>query len=145
MSADGPSAELYAENRARDGGPRLIQSSADTDTSRKPVILRKDGLVDMEVPENVKQVVERNSKHSPLLQLPPEIRHRIWKFALGFQTIKLNYQPESNHLGRRCKSYADKRIQRRIAFSLPRVCRQIYAETSTMIYFYTVMRLTKLP
>jgi hypothetical protein len=78
----------------------------------------------------------RNNQKSPLLRLPPEIRNRIWKYAVGGNTIKSvdiglwrgDYRlklPTSEQLPTSEPGHV---------FALLRTCRQIYAETAVLPY-----------
>jgi hypothetical protein len=78
-----------------------------------------------------------NATSSPLLLLPPELRNMIYKYALTPKRavrVGLYY----NRRGRISRSgysaYARKGIAQDLAVALPRVCRQIYTETATMLY-----------
>jgi hypothetical protein len=69
--------------------------------------------------------VKRN-QNSPLLCLPPEIRNRIWEFALCGNDIR------QVNCGRRSNVFLPKPSERLNTFALLRVCRQIYAETALL-------------
>jgi hypothetical protein len=71
--------------------------------------------------------VKRNQK-SPLLCLPPEIRNRIWRFALGGREIR-QINGFRNH-----GMFLPEPRERPNAFALLRVCRQIYVETAIISF-----------
>jgi hypothetical protein len=100
---------------------------------------------------------QRNAIESPLLRLPPEIRKKIWTFAVHVDRVLVALKehcfeteqdrvtkggavaveddgaiasphPE-NALGERCCLF-----HQLGAFHLPEVCRQVYIETSTLAY-----------
>jgi hypothetical protein len=65
------------------------------------------------------------NQQSPLLRLPPEIRNRIWAYALGGKVIRQIFT--------RRKCVLLPQPQERInAFTLLAACRQIYAETAAL-------------
>lgn len=100
---------------------------------------------------------QRNANESPLLRLPPEIRNRIWIFAMKVDRVQVwstrcrlhglnilsarkggaialdaHGEPILKHkdnFGPICCPLRDLS-----AFHLPEVCRQVYAETSTLAF-----------
>ncbi|KAH8733045.1 hypothetical protein GQ44DRAFT_766109 [Phaeosphaeriaceae sp. PMI808] len=104
----------------------------------------KDGLLNAAVVVRSKQmkIAKSNSLESPLLRLPGEIRTKIWKYALGYHKIDIG----GHNLKRRwlvgrvrdirpfCAATYFPRNFVRPNFALPRVCRQIYVESSAFIY-----------
>ena len=89
----------------------------------------------------------RNSKESPLLQLPSEIRNRIWELALGFNHIDIredirqrSWPITSTVAIRPTHVLIDKsrpllpRSFVRPTFAAPKVCRQMYVEASRYMY-----------
>lgn len=60
---------------------------------------------------------KESSTNSPLLRLPAEIREKIYHYALGDMRIPIGSTGKS-----------------KTTIGLPRTCRQIYAETGTMVY-----------
>jgi hypothetical protein len=65
------------------------------------------------------------NQESPLLRLPPEIRNRIWAYALGGKVIRQVFT--------RRKCVLLPKPQERInAFTLLAACRQIYVETAVL-------------
>jgi len=65
---------------------------------------------------------QRNADKSGLLRLPPEIRQRIWTYAVHVQTVIVGYgtYPED------ARYYPEQ--------SILRVCRQVHAETCLLPY-----------
>ncbi|KAF1949088.1 hypothetical protein CC80DRAFT_581879, partial [Byssothecium circinans] len=69
---------------------------------------------------------QENAINSPLLRLPGEIRNKIFHYALCDYKLEihnkqsLNSPPSYNYIQPR--------------FQLPRVCRQIHAETAPIVY-----------
>ena len=90
--------------------------------------------------------VRRNAVESPLLRLPPEIRNRIFRYAMGGSVILVqSHHPAfssdtwrnttaSAWHGRATHLSADRQHNQGTAFHLPETCRQIYAETATLGY-----------
>lgn len=81
-----------------------------------------------------------NSFKSPLLQLPGEIRTKIWKYSLGYHKIDFSHrsqgqsvQPTLDIRPLRTATYFPRPFVRP-SFALPQVCRQIYVESSPFIY-----------
>jgi hypothetical protein len=77
-----------------------------------------------------------NVTDSPLLRLPPEIRNMIFKFASrptwGWISC---YSNRRGHISRSGTSTrATSRELKGFAINLPRVRRQIYSDTATLIY-----------
>jgi hypothetical protein len=75
-----------------------------------------------------------NATDSPLLRLPAELRNMIFKYAVradnGTILLCYNKHDEFSSMG----TYVPLRILPYMAFGLPRVCRQLYAETATLVY-----------
>ncbi|KAF2663018.1 hypothetical protein K491DRAFT_686176 [Lophiostoma macrostomum CBS 122681] len=109
----------------------------------------ENGLLSLEVtPPEMVPVVQRNSKQSPLLRLPSELRNKIFEDALGGMTVVVRCitiaHPEYHlkHKGAiRCRFYPqgqlctpENRVHWNHAFQLPLVCRQLYSETITWPY-----------
>ena len=84
--------------------------------------------------------IKHNTRNSALLRLPAEIRNMIWKFALGGYIVNIDrvleggkrdppkirpmYPPNASNVDWKWSAI----------FKLPQVCRQVYAETATMVY-----------
>lgn len=82
---------------------------------------------------------ERNAKHSHLLRLPPELRNRIWEYALScdYITIFMHRHPQTGTRMARGSVVTYQAGHRPSpALSLPRTCRQIHAETCTLVFRY---------
>jgi hypothetical protein len=78
-----------------------------------------------------------NATSSRLLLLPPELRNMIYKYALTpkrANRVGLYYNRRSRISRSGYSAYAHKDIAQELAVALPRVCRQIYTETATMLY-----------
>ncbi|KAF2789250.1 hypothetical protein K505DRAFT_341422 [Melanomma pulvis-pyrius CBS 109.77] len=78
---------------------------------------RREGLVSLDIPEHLLPIAQKNSTNSPLLRLPAELRNKIYRYALGDMRIVIGSTGKSD-----------------ITIGLPGTCRQIYAETGTMVY-----------
>jgi hypothetical protein len=63
-------------------------------------------------------------RHSPLLRLPPELRHLIFAYALGGKTFDIRYDRKSE--------MAKNTTVSEHALALLSVCRQIFAETALL-------------
>lgn len=72
---------------------------------------------------------------SPLLALPPEIRNRIFHYALGGKTFRQIYE---THRRRPFRCEPSERLH---AFALLQTCRQIYAETAAVTCASSVFRI----
>jgi hypothetical protein len=92
---------------------------------------------------------QRNATDSPLLRLPPEVRHIIWRFTLGGELVQLPRYCQRGQRGYAVRYEQDRSISEhgiisgrhtlRIremssAFCLPQVCRQIYSETAFLAF-----------
>jgi hypothetical protein len=66
----------------------------------------------------------RSNQKSPLLRLPPEIRTRIWEYALGGRYFLQHF------LHRGTQRFSSLPSTQTNACALLQVCRQIYAETA---------------
>ncbi|KAF2442322.1 hypothetical protein P171DRAFT_65653 [Karstenula rhodostoma CBS 690.94] len=102
----------------------------------------KSGLLDVSIPQNathLAEITQRNSTQSLLLRLPPEIRNKIWKYAVGGLEIHIK------EIGTYCPpwlSYGTRPIGAkesifkcpRFTFHLHQVSRQAYFEVSPFIY-----------
>ncbi|KAH7408110.1 hypothetical protein DE146DRAFT_362550 [Phaeosphaeria sp. MPI-PUGE-AT-0046c] len=91
----------------------------------------KDGLLNLrKTPEHLVAIAKRNSVASPLLRLPPELRNKIWRFAIGGEYIEM---PVTQRLLNEPKR-KDRTAEKLAVFRIPSVSRQVYAETATMPY-----------
>ena len=83
---------------------------------------------------------KRNSIESPLLRLPPELRNKIWQYALGEHCIDirdLNTEEPTASIHDNHTPSPDPHhhpLFIRPTFQLPKVCRQTYLESSPYIY-----------
>jgi hypothetical protein len=86
--------------------------------------------------------MKRNAGESPLLQLPPEIRNRIWKFALAGNIIRPTWSDggksivDNFYYNERSGLYDP--LPHRL--SLLRVCRQIYQEAAAFTRHVCIFR-----
>ncbi|KAF9699642.1 hypothetical protein EKO04_002656 [Ascochyta lentis] len=77
---------------------------------------------------------------SPLLRLPGEIRNKIWRYALGEHEIsiaELSHEKTTNEIHDIRTLYPATKIPPGFVppnFQLPRVCRQLYVESSPYVY-----------
>ncbi|KAJ4382930.1 beta transducin [Didymella sp. IMI 355093] len=111
----------------------------------------RNGLVNLEkTPADLLKIAKRNATASPLLRLPPEIRNKIWSFAIGGQLVVLPDEENSKGFAIRIKLKEDSTgyipltfcgqeahfeiTKLRAAFHLPEVCRQVYSETVLTSY-----------
>ncbi|KAF3001952.1 hypothetical protein E8E13_007211 [Curvularia kusanoi] len=122
---------------------------------RSSVACYDNGLLNLEkTPAHLISVAQSNAE-SPLLRLPREIRDLIWKFACGghYMTTWSHSQPHGAPKIRKLTLHADRekgllarfRPSENVssAFSLPRVCRQVYSETALTAYRECVFVLDK--
>ncbi|KAF1997459.1 hypothetical protein P154DRAFT_578880 [Amniculicola lignicola CBS 123094] len=70
-------------------------------------------------------IYERNQIKSPLLRLPPELRNRIFKLAIGDSVVVMN--PTWSRILHGFPSMDVMTLP-----ALPRVCRQLYSETNML-------------
>lgn len=75
---------------------------------------------------------ERNAAESPLLRLPAEIREKVWKCATSGVCVNATRRKEIFPTW--ADGSSEKVVRNASAFHLPRVCRQIYAETAVLPY-----------
>lgn len=91
---------------------------------------------------------KRNSIVSPLLRLPGEIRTKIWKYTLGYHQIDIGHYslkrswPIGHTLDVRPLRPAGHFPSTLVHphFTLPKVCRQVYVESSAFIYTLNTFR-----
>jgi hypothetical protein len=69
-----------------------------------------------------------SNQNSPLLRLPAELRNKIWEYALGAMEFRLLYRSS------RKIPVQPKPSEKKNAFALLRVCRQIYSETAPLSF-----------
>lgn len=74
--------------------------------------------------------VERNAAESPFVRLPGELRNKIWGYVASDLLVIVHGSNHKHHLA---PSSDTDRITK-AAFQLPRVCRQIYADTRILLY-----------
>ncbi|KAG9188466.1 hypothetical protein G6011_02389 [Alternaria panax] len=88
-------------------------------------------------------IAKSNSTHSPLLKLPGEIRNKIWQYAVGYHQVDIHDYYSSlrrwdirlthvTHPMRRGQNTSSSFVPP--TFAVLKVCRQMYVETSPMIY-----------
>jgi hypothetical protein len=90
--------------------------------------------------------VQRSAVPPPLLRLPAELRNLIFEYAMEVNTVSIQRQSNESTSKQWCETststwhgrathLGDRRRKNiGIAFHLPEVCRQIYAETVTLGY-----------
>ncbi|KAH6878825.1 hypothetical protein BKA58DRAFT_453056 [Alternaria rosae] len=116
-------------------------------TNRKPRQAGRtylNGLMDAKIPvhSDLMTIAKANSLQSPLLCLPAEIRNKIWEYAVGHHQIDIH---DYSHVRRwdikltHVTSPLNKGINTSSSFvpptfAVPKVCRQMYVETSSMVY-----------
>ncbi|KAI4616532.1 hypothetical protein J4E80_005806 [Alternaria sp. BMP 0032] len=90
--------------------------------SSKRVYRTRDGLVSLrKTPKDLVPIVKSNTQQSPLLRLPAELRNKIFRHGGTREWRHLN---SDNDVFRSTPAN----------IALPRVCRQIYSETATLVY-----------
>ncbi|KAK7178872.1 hypothetical protein PSPO01_15057 [Paraphaeosphaeria sporulosa] len=110
--------------------------------SRKQAPKSMSGLLDVSVLEDVTDIAElthRNSTESPLLRVPPEIRNRIWKHAVGGLEIHITgvgvlVSAQLSYGTRPIGSRGYLLKHPRVAFHMHQVSRQAYFEVAPFIY-----------
>ncbi|KAF1839896.1 uncharacterized protein K460DRAFT_437847 [Cucurbitaria berberidis CBS 394.84] len=112
--------------------------------SSKPSLRRKNGTLNVAIrarSELMQISAKHNSLNSPLLRLPGEIRNKIWNYAVGYHQINISHSSygRSSPIVSSCEvrplyTNANLRTFIRPTFQLYKVCRQMYVETSAMIY-----------
>ncbi|KZM25614.1 uncharacterized protein EKO05_0001866 [Ascochyta rabiei] len=103
---------------------------------------RKDGLLNTFVAarSELMRIAERNSIESPLLRLPGEIRDKIWRYALGEHEISIQNLSREEVVsdGYEIRTLHSEALVSpgfvRHTFQLPKVCRQVYVESSHHVY-----------
>ncbi|KAH5409330.1 hypothetical protein HBI46_172550 [Parastagonospora nodorum] len=98
---------------------------------------RTKGLVSWKKSKKLDAITTANATDSPLLCLPAEIRNMIFQYASvpDFPNWIGCYFNARHLISRSTTSTrAHPDHLKQLAISLPRVCRQIYAETATLIY-----------
>ncbi|KAF2639451.1 hypothetical protein P280DRAFT_550206 [Massarina eburnea CBS 473.64] len=108
-----------------------------------PII--KDGMLSLDkTPDHLVQIVQKNSSDSPLLRLPAELRTKIFDYVTSGSSVTLTM---INCVGSNVEPWDTKPCLRSTVpstytpfehdFALARTCRQIYHETSTMLFSNT--------
>ncbi|KAH4935009.1 hypothetical protein HBI79_080080 [Parastagonospora nodorum] len=87
----------------------------------------KNGMLNVRPKGDEKALVSSN-QNSQLLRLPAELRNRIWKYALGAMEFRPLYRSSGK------SSFQPKPSEKKNAFALLRVCRQIYSETASLSF-----------
>lgn len=90
-----------------------------------------NGLLDVTRKGKYLNLIRTNSS-TPLLQLPAEIRNRIFAYALGGRSFQV--------LGNQVKCYS--KYPNPESLSLLRTCRQIYSETALLPFSANIFRVT---
>ncbi|KAJ8112266.1 hypothetical protein OPT61_g5329 [Boeremia exigua] len=103
-------------------------------TPRNKRFLRTKGLVNFRKSKRLQNITYANA-NSPLLRLPAEIRNTIFEIATyEYEKIGLYFNRKGNYSRSGYSTRVQKSMSKHAAFTLPQVCRQIYAETATLIY-----------
>ncbi|KAI8940193.1 hypothetical protein NX059_003899 [Plenodomus lindquistii] len=82
----------------------------------------------------------KENASSPLLRLPPEIRNRIWEFALGVSAFPARMQGDTIVISQSYWTTGKKTV-----FPLLYVCRQIYGEAALIPYHANIFDFTVAP
>ncbi|CAN9337078.1 unnamed protein product [Alternaria sp. RS040] len=95
--------------------------------------LRAGDHVSRDSQEEADAIFVRNQEASPLLQLPGEIRNKIYQYALGSHHIYLN---EHYHNFKKIVIRGDdgKRISKDDLFALGYTCQQIHSESAVLLF-----------
>ncbi|KAI4684957.1 uncharacterized protein J4E88_004399 [Alternaria novae-zelandiae] len=111
--------------------------------SHKKLRFHENGLLNVETKTGkYLEIARQNQQDSPLLRLPPELRHLIFSHVIGGKTFEILYDrsgPYRSPIRERLSSKVPKRkfIAKNITvakntLALLVVCRQIYAETALL-------------
>ncbi|KAF2132508.1 hypothetical protein P153DRAFT_308829 [Dothidotthia symphoricarpi CBS 119687] len=103
------------------------------------VHFHENGLVNVrKTPEHLVPIMHRNITESSLLRLPPELRNRIYEYALGGMNINIDYGYLDWVVIDKLHNYdiypMDNAIIWNTNYSLFHVCRQVYSETCLLAY-----------
>ncbi|KAF2253549.1 hypothetical protein BU26DRAFT_387494, partial [Trematosphaeria pertusa] len=91
----------------------------------------KNGLLDVtRKTGKYLQIAKRNQQESPLLQLPPEIRNRIYEYVLGGRTVHITKKPYRPAEGKLLSVSGNEKH----FLSFLAVSRRLYAETAVLPY-----------
>ncbi|KAF2001236.1 hypothetical protein P154DRAFT_562839 [Amniculicola lignicola CBS 123094] len=104
-----------------------------------PIKMLDNGLVDIShIPVHVQKLPRLH-----LLSLPGEVRNLIWEYTFGSLDIMIRREDYTNRSIPTGPAYYQRGYPFNPSdlsnFSIPRVCRQIYAETATMPYSHSVI------
>ncbi|KAF2132950.1 hypothetical protein P153DRAFT_333723 [Dothidotthia symphoricarpi CBS 119687] len=111
-----------------------------------PGLKRRNGLLNTAISARsaFMQMASRNSQESLLLRLPGEIRNIIWTYAVGGHLINIRDPYYRKRLSMKSGYHASPLsisaqsplLHQYVSptFKLPQVCRQIYCESSSLIY-----------
>ncbi|KAI4708984.1 hypothetical protein J4E89_006386 [Alternaria sp. Ai002NY15] len=146
------------------GSPELPARSAapkdNTISSRRTKVVKKkgptvrkpkqpgrrymNGLMKAEIParSELMKIAKANSIQSPLLNLPAEIRNKIWAYAVGYHQVDIHdyscvrrWDIRLTHVTHpltKGPNTSSSFVQP--TFAVPKVCRQMYVESSAMVY-----------
>ncbi|KAF1997464.1 hypothetical protein P154DRAFT_578885 [Amniculicola lignicola CBS 123094] len=95
-------------------------AESESRSESKPLRRLPSGFFDVAPSGEYLSIATKNAAESPLLRLPPEIRNRIFGYAMTYDHFMCARQTMTGKLDR--------------LLSLQRVCRQTYAET-TLSFF----------
>ncbi|KAI8940032.1 hypothetical protein NX059_003754 [Plenodomus lindquistii] len=115
--------------------------------SRRQMYKRNKGLLDLKTSKDMQDITNANAANSPLLLLPPEIRNEIFCIAMTAQhrNISLCFSSQGRVSRSMKSSHPDSELTKEIALALPRVCRQIYFETATLLYSENTFTFPRVP
>ncbi|KAF2831381.1 hypothetical protein CC86DRAFT_138684 [Ophiobolus disseminans] len=120
-----------------------IKQSGDSVVKRKPARgfhRFRSGILNVTPKGAEKELVKRN-QDSPLLQLPPELRQKIWEEVLGGKNFRC--QIFDYKIGKTERMVPPK-TERAFGLCLLRTCRQIYSETALLPYKLNIITFSHL-
>ncbi|ORY05074.1 hypothetical protein BCR34DRAFT_572310 [Clohesyomyces aquaticus] len=132
-------------------------------SGRGRLFKRASGLLSLKTPPKWVDIAKRNAVESPLLRIPPEVRSKIYEYVLGGLDVHVettwrrkidrhgsgsrsrfdadlyfsdpSYRTTSSGFpATRSQDIAHPGLPWSRLSDVPRICRQIYAETATLVY-----------